>query len=370
MSELKVPTTESLIDLHKAGIETLEKVEGYVKQLYEANKGLHPSEMDVEAVNKALKLLATSKSELEANRKPFTTKFDEIKRKFTSTENAFVELGKPLRTLLDAIAAHQAKEAKEREAKERLEMQRQNERKAFRLAYHEAFVSHVQELSLKVQARIRDCFNSSKDEKGLWEALDYRDDDMEINPETPPTKFITGEEADTIAKEVDASIDLQALYIAPIEATILELKESIPERLIYLEQLAKMDKAKAETLKKMELEATAMKLAESKQGMQGTATQLKIEQLENIEATPAKVDEPEGFKAGANREVEIVPLNATGWQQVLAMWFDLFGASCDDFEKMTFKKAITALKGEYKRKGMKVDSVHVEYRVLIKGRVK
>jgi hypothetical protein len=367
---LKVPTTESLIGLHRAGIETLEKVKGYVKQLYEANKDLHPSEMDVEAVNKALKLLAASKSELEAKRKPFTSKFDEIKRQFTSTENAFVELVRPLRTLLDAIAAHQAHEAKEREAKERLEMERQNERKAFRLAYHEALVSQVQEQSLNVQARIRDCFNSAKDEKGLWEALDYRDDDLEMNPETPPIRFITGEEAGIIAKEVTASIDIDSLYIAPIEATFSELKAAIPERLIYLDQLAKMDRAKAETLKKMELEATAMKLADSKQEMQGTATQLKIEQLENIEATPSKVDEPEGFKAGANREVEIVPLNATGWQQVLAMWFDLFGASCDDFEKMTFKKAITALKGEYKRKGVKVDSVHVEYRVLVKGRVK
>lgn len=334
------------------------------------------AELD-ERANKFLVNCRTAKNDIEIQRKPITTFFDEIRKRFTETEGKLDP--KKADTVVSKIQAYRdayVKKLRDEEAEKQrlaqLKLDKDNELIDIKTSIETQLSEHVNNHVLERKQKLQNSFNNitlenfAEKSKGL-KTLAITYDKVHFDSFSPnyPRKYVTQDETTVILNDFMNSKDftlISAVVVGEIEKFKNELIEKLPSLKTSLDEMAKAgaeeqkrladEKEKRETAAAEKLKADA--IAKAKADAEALEVQKIADQTNAMMDNMAIVDSvaPEtrdGFK--------ITLLNKTAVAEIFTFWFQREGMTLtiDELEK----KSIAQMKAYCEKVGHKSNDMIV-----------
>ena len=392
----EIATQNQLQEVILSGSEILQKSELRVSKALSVGEKLvmeidakgMDAEMD-ERANKFLVNCRNAKSEIEAERKPITAFFDQIRKQFTEIEGNLDP--KKVDTYPAKLQAHRdayVKKIRDEESEKQrlalLKLDKDNEVINIRTSIDTQLSEHVQNHILERKQKLQNSFNNitlenfAEKSKGL-KTLAITYDKVHFDSFSPnyPRKYVTQDETTVIHNDFMNSKDftlISAVVVSEIEKFKNELIEKLPSLKISLDEMAK---AGAEEQKRLADEKTKRETAASEKMKSDADAKLKagakeLERKKMADQTNAMMDNtvlvdsvaPEtrdGFKLNI--------LNISGVTEVFTFWLQHEGINLT-VEEME-KKSIAQMKAYCEKVAHKNDnkivSKNVSYEPVYKA---
>jgi hypothetical protein len=359
--------------------------ENIVKAIQE--QGMN-AELD-ERANKFLVNCRTAKNDIETQRKPITSFFDQIRKQFTETEGKLDP--KKADTVVFKIQGHRdayVKKLRDEETEKQriaqLKIDKENEIIDIKSSLETQLSEYVQNHVLERKQKLQNSFNNitletfiekSKALKTL--AVTYSRQHFDLFSPNYLRKYTTQEETAVLLDEFIKSKDfdlISAVVVGEIQKFKLELIEKLPSLKTSLDEMAKAGEEEKKRLQaekeKREADAEAKMKADAEAKTKADAEALELQKvadqtnamMNNMVLTDSVAPETrDGYK--------ITLLNKTAVAEIFTFWFQREGMTLT-LEELE-KKSIAQMKAYCEKVGHKsndvIVSVNLKYEPVYKA---
>ncbi|MDR3271930.1 MAG: hypothetical protein LBT29_00405 [Flavobacteriaceae bacterium] len=345
-----------------------------------------------ERANSYLVNCRTAVKEMQEQRKPFTAFLDQIKKEFTSAENALdVSKTETEAAIIQSFRndyVRRLKEEEEQKKKEAAEkLAKQQEAIDIKTEYKKQLSTYIQNYIIKQKNNLQNGFNSInladfdrraenlKNLKTLYPESHY----MEFTPDLV-IQYHSIEETQVFIREVLENQNfalLKGIIEGEINAFIKDLTDKLPSLKLELERIAKADEAEAEKLKKEKTDREAnektQEAARAKAEADKKAQELNAQNM--AQKTEAMMDTELELFATDNAAPEtrqgfkINILHQAGVMEIISFWFEGEGKTLTiaELEKKSIGQMKLFCEKHAHKTGEKIVSKFLSYESIYKA---
>ncbi|HEY1025317.1 MAG TPA: hypothetical protein VGE26_09155 [Sphingobacteriaceae bacterium] len=328
-------------------------------------------ETDAE-INKFLVSAKTCHKKMEEDRKPFTSKLNEVISLFTAQENKLIkEIYPKLQQVRDASVTAYAKEERERQAEEQRKLDQQKERITLLADAEQQLRNAYADILSADKAMLLSAFESADastiDEvQSLFETCTpkFTQEQFDDIVLVISSRLISSEEVEVIKQKAKEGKyeKIQPHYVAEIKNYANHLLTLIPGR---REEIAKGGESKAaEELRRKEAEALAQQQAISDQrAEQQLSNQIAEAVVDTQIAQAARAANTPNAKAIESYTITVT--KREGWAEIFKFYFNY--SDEQDLGKIKLDQMKTFAERLAKSQGIKIESDAVHYETKFKA---